>query len=116
MTATQKRSKRLIIRWTDAEHNELLRLAARAEITPTDYVRTRTLDKKLAPTEGRAPSVDRRLLASGIGRLADIGDTLKEIESQARAGETPYDHVLHPAIKRVIEASEAMLRALGVQP
>lgn len=108
------RNVRFVMKLLPEEYKLICARADRAELTPTEYARAKALDVSRT-TDDRAPSTNRRELSRAVSEIGEATRPLYRIAEAIEVGESGLPkHRLELALTRLETATDAMLRALGV--
>ncbi len=109
---TRQRSKRLTIRFTDAEYAEIEAAADRAGLAIGSHTRAMLLNGR-APRAVRTPPADRKALAQVLALLGRLGSNVNQISRTLNFGEQHDAAALARAVKEITEMRDALMAALG---
>jgi hypothetical protein len=111
---TEQRQRRELhaIRLTPAERAELNRRAEAAGMSVAAYVRHQALGAA-GPRSGRRLSIDAVLIRQLIGQLGYVGNNLNQLTRLANMGDLEEPAELIPVLRKIDEAADACMTALG---
>jgi hypothetical protein len=112
----RQRTVSVAIRFTEAEHADLLRRADEVGLSVASFVRVQTLDVP-PPRAARRPPIDRTVAAQVLGQLGRIGSNINQIARHFNAGATtPPPADVAGAMSAVLDMRAACLQAMGRKP
>lgn len=112
----RQRNKRLSIRFTVEEFNQIAARADQAGLGSAALLRAAALDGNAGPRAQRRPPADHKALRQLIGHVGRIGNNINQIAHALNAGEAVSQPDLKEALRAYLEIRNAIFDALGKNP
>ena len=114
--ATERRSKQLKARFTEAELQTVNQQAEAAGMTVSDVLRFGVLRQSPPPRRrGTHPVKDHAELAQLLGAVGKIGANVNQLAHKANLGSWPETQLLHEAAADIQWIRRTLMLALGVR-
>jgi Bacterial mobilisation protein (MobC) len=114
-TEKRVRSHVLTLRLSAEERAAVDQAAERAGLVTGSYARQVLLGAP-APRQVRRPPVERRELVRLLGELGKVGGNLNQLAKAVHTGVLVYEGEIDAALAGVMQARDAILKALGRAP
>ena len=114
-TEKRVRDRILTVRLSAEEREAVDQAAERAGLVTGSYARQVLLGAP-APRQVRRPPVERRELVRLLGELGKIGGNLNQLAKAVNTGVVVYESEIDAALAGVMQARDAILKALGRAP
>ncbi len=106
------REKWTHVRWTAAEHGQLIERAEAAGLSLGAYLRAVALGSAGVRAVKRPP-VNRVMLARLLGEIGHIGGNINQLALNSNRGRTSESDELSQAVADIAAMREAVMKALG---
>lgn len=108
----REKQRRLTVRFSPVEREQLETFADRAGLTLGSYVRSRSLEKPTTKAV-RRPVVQQAILSKLVAQLGRIGNNLNQIARGLNQGENITQHQIQPALAEHRQILAAVIEAMG---